>query len=446
MNDTVKKKAKEALDAFFSGCGRADSVCAGLSGGADSVALLLVLLALKDEYGFSLSAMHIDHMLRGEESDRDREFCVSLCERLGVPLEVKRIDIRSIKSTGIEETARNERYRAFAERKVVALAHTASDNLETMIFSLARGTSPDGIGIPLWRKNGDGYIVRPLLSVTRDETEAVCRKCGESYVVDSTNGDTAYTRNFIRKEIIPKLKKLSSDAEEHAAVFAGLCRQDADYFDGILPCDGGRITASGDTHPAVLQRAIKKAAKAAGASDVDGRHIAAVAELIRNGRRGDAVDIKGAYAIKRRDCTEIISGKAAPAAENGDGPVPLSAGRTVKGKGFEFTATYDEKVAQSLKSVYKLSIFETLYDDNIYGSLYLRKRRPGDKIKYNGMTRSLKKLLSCYERDGFIRTGRPVLCDGKGVLWFPQFPPRDGAPSGKILYLIYGETENAGQN
>ncbi|MBO4217733.1 MAG: tRNA lysidine(34) synthetase TilS [Clostridia bacterium] len=446
MSDPVLARAREALRAFEAACGKADGICVGLSGGADSVALLLVMLKLREEFGFTLSAMHIDHMLRGEESDRDREFCVSLCERLGVPLEVKRIDVRSIKATGIEETARNERYRAFSERKVVALAHTASDNLETMVFSLARGTSPDGIGIPPYRRNGDGYVVRPLLGVTREETEEICRECGEAFVTDSTNSDTGYTRNFIRKEIVPKLKALSPDAEAHAAAFAALCRTDAEYFDGVLPCDGSRITATGKTHPALMQRAITKAAEAAGASDISGKHIGAVSGLIRNGRRGDSVEIKGAYAIKRRDCTEIIKGRAKSGGLSGDEEFPVGVGNTFSGKGFEFTATYDEKVAQYLKSVYSLSIFERVYDDNIYGSLYLRTRHPGDKIKFNGMTRSVKKLLSGYERDSFIRTGRPVLCDGKGTLWFPGFPPRDGGGTGKILYLIYGETENAGQN
>ena len=438
-------KAEATLDEFEAVCGKAEEICVGLSGGADSTALLLTLDELKEKRGFSLSAIHIDHMLRGEESDRDREFCVSLCEKLSIPLDVRRIDIKAIRNGGTEETARRERYRAFSEKKVVALAHTASDDLETMLFSLVRGTSPDGIGIPLYRKNGDGFVVRPLLYATREETEALCRERGVGVVTDSTNSKTDYTRNYIRKEIVPRLKKVCKDAEGHASAFAELCRRDAEYFDRLLPCDGTRITADESTPDVILRRAVRRAAKNAGARDLDSVHIAAVSDLVRRGKRGDCADIKGAYAIKRRGYTEIVGGKPrTPVRETA--PSPVVTGEMVKGDGFEFTAVYDEKVAQYLKSVYNYSIYQTIYDDNIYGSLYLRQRLPGDKIRYDGMTRSLKKLLSGYERDGFIRTGRPVLCDGNGVLWFPGFPPRDGEKTGKTIYLIYGETKNAGQN
>ena len=438
-------RAEAALDEFEAACRPIDEICVGLSGGADSTALLLVLSDLKEKRGFSLSAMHIDHMLRGAESDRDRDFCVSLCRELDIPLDVRRIDIGALGSTGIEEIARRERYRAFSEKKIVALAHTASDNLETMLFSLVRGTSPDGIGIPLYRRNGDGYVVRPLLEVTREETEALCRERGAAFVVDSTNLQNEYTRNYIRNEIVPKLKTVSPDAERHAAAFARLCRDDAAYFDSLLPCDGGRITADADTPDVILKRAVRKAAKHAGARDLDSVHISAVCDLIRRGRRGDIADISGAYAVKRRDCTEIIGGKP-PVRGSGDERMTVTPEITANGDGFAFTATYDEKFAQCLKSVYNSSISEHIYDDNIDGSLYLRRRLPGDKIKYNGMTRSFKKLLSEYESDSFIRTGRPVLCDGRGVLWFPGLPPRDGRKSGKILYMIYGETKNAGQD
>ncbi len=445
MDKTVLERAESALDEFRAAGGDDGDICVGLSGGADSVALLLALIKLSGKRGFTLSAMHIDHMLRGSESDRDREFCVSLCERLGVPLEVRRVDIKAIKDTSTEEIARRERYRCFAERKTVALAHTASDNLETMLFSLARGTSPDGVGIPLYRRNGDGYVVRPFLNVTREETELFCRENGEDFVVDSTNSDVGYTRNYIRKEIIPRMKVLSKDAVRHAAVFAELCRSDAEYFDSVLPCDGGVITAAPDTPDPILGRAVRKAAKAVGISDLDGSHIAAVSRLIRTGKRGDSVDVKGGYAVKRRGCTEIIAGR--PAARAADAErIPVAVGKTVYGDGFGLTLTRDEKFSQTFKSVYNLSISATLYDDNIYGGMYLRKREPGDRIKFGGMTRSLKKLLSGFESDGFERTGRPVLCDEKGVLWFPSFPPRDGKNEGEKIYLIYGENDNARQN
>ena len=165
-----------------------EPVLAALSGGADSVALLCVLR----ELGYPVRAFHLNHCLRGAESDRDEAFCRALCARLGVELTVGRVDVAAAareQGRGVEETARRIRYARLqqaAQGQKIATAHTADDNLETVLFHLVRGTGPKGLaGIPPVR----GQVIRPLLDVGRAQIEAYLAAIGQEYVTDSSNTD-----------------------------------------------------------------------------------------------------------------------------------------------------------------------------------------------------------------------------------------------------------------
>ena len=151
-----------------------DTVVCGLSGGADSVALLLALFSLKDRLGIQIEALHVNHCLRGAESDRDEQFCRELCKRKAIVFNAVSCDVSGYaekNSLSVEEAARKLRYSIFEEysaHKKTATAHNANDALETAILNLARGTGIKGIaGIPPVR----GNIISPLLGVTRDEIE-----------------------------------------------------------------------------------------------------------------------------------------------------------------------------------------------------------------------------------------------------------------------------------
>ncbi len=184
-----------------------DSVCAALSGGADSVALLLVLLELSSELHFSLSAVHVNHLLRGTESDRDEQFCRNLCAQLNIPLQVFRKDAYAFsKEIGesIETGARKLRYAIFAQLNCdkIATAHNLNDNAETLLFRLARGTGLHGLsGIPPVRDS----IIRPLIECGRDEIEAYLAEKKQPFVTDSTNLSDDYARNKIRHRIVPEM-------------------------------------------------------------------------------------------------------------------------------------------------------------------------------------------------------------------------------------------------
>ena len=192
---------------------KGDCVVCGLSGGADSVCLLLSMQELSGIIGFSVEALHVNHSIRGKESDNDEDFCRKLCENMGIAFRAVRCDVPEYareNSLSDEEAARILRYKIFSEYsngKKLATAHNANDNLETAILNLIRGTALKGIsGIPPVRDN----IIRPMLTVTRQEIEAFLKEKNQPYVTDSTNLSDDYTRNKIRHCIIPLMTDINS--------------------------------------------------------------------------------------------------------------------------------------------------------------------------------------------------------------------------------------------
>ena len=201
MNEILAVQAFETARRY-SMLSHGDAIVAGLSGGVDSVALLHWLCSIREEYKLNLSAAHLNHGLRGEESDGDEAFCRELCEALSVPLYVKRIDLSGLVA-GVEEAGRNARYAFFGEfGRKIALAHTLSDRMETFLMNVGRGSALRGLcSIPSIR----GQIVRPLIECSRVQVEEYCAANNLSYRTDSTNADTGYRRNYIRSEVMPLL-------------------------------------------------------------------------------------------------------------------------------------------------------------------------------------------------------------------------------------------------
>ncbi len=211
-----------------------DTVIVGLSGGADSVCLLYVLNGLKEEMDFTLKAAHMNHGIRGEEADRDEAFSRLICENLGIEFYFGFRDIPAISGgKNTELVARDERYKFFSELSdkeggaKIAVAHNRNDVAETMIMRLLRGASVFGFsGIPVKNKN----IIRPLLTVTREEIENFLHYKNISYVTDSTNLTDDYTRNRIRHRIMPEMKVLN---EGYLTTIAGTASKMATVADFI---------------------------------------------------------------------------------------------------------------------------------------------------------------------------------------------------------------------
>lgn len=199
-------------------------VVVGLSGGADSVCLLLLLKEICKEYDTHLVAVHVNHGIRNEEADRDEAFCKKLCEDNGIEFKVYRFSVPDIareKKIGLEEAGRMLRYESFYEAAgkdgVVAVAHHMNDQAETVLFNIARGSKLKGaVGMMPVR---DG-IIRPLLCVTREEIEAYLKDKGIDFCVDSTNLFDDYSRNAIRNKIMPLFNRVNTRSVEHFADFA----------------------------------------------------------------------------------------------------------------------------------------------------------------------------------------------------------------------------------
>ena len=215
--------------------GPEERILVALSGGADSTALLLSLCELRRQ----ICALHVHHGIRGAEADRDAEFCRELCWKLGVPFRLIRVDIPALaaqRSKGLEETAREERYRLLAECAAelscsrIATAHNLEDNAETVLLHLVRGTGLSGLcGIPAVR----GRLIRPLLSVSRRDIEKYLSAHGQSFVTDSTNADTDLSRNRIRSCVMPELMHLNPAFPEAVLRMAETLSEDASLLDEL---------------------------------------------------------------------------------------------------------------------------------------------------------------------------------------------------------------------
>lgn len=212
-----------------------DGIVVGLSGGADSVCLLHILHALKEEYKLKIIAVHVNHMIRGDEAVRDQEFSGEIAASLGIPIEIFRVNIEEMaKELHIttEEAGRKYRYEIFKKVLMdnnynkIAVAHNKNDVAETVVFNLIRGSGLKGIsGISPVRDN----VIRPLLVVLRTEIEEYLRRRNINFCVDSTNLSDSYDRNKIRNNIFPNMNVINSKSIEHIYSMAQNAREYYEY-------------------------------------------------------------------------------------------------------------------------------------------------------------------------------------------------------------------------
>ena len=245
-------------------------VCAAVSGGADSTALLCALAEVRAEMGLVLSVLHVHHGIRGAEADADANFVRELAARLDATCTVVRVDAPAYaqqEKISLETAARVLRYAEFArvlrsgDVDVVATAHTRDDQAETVLMKLLRGAWTEGLsGIhPTLALEDAGRVVRPMLAVRRAEIEAYLRERGQVWREDLSNRDPAHTRNRVRQELLPALRQYNPAMEEQLARMAALARDEEEYWQAevarlvpmlLLPGrpvrGGGRSVA---THP-----------------------------------------------------------------------------------------------------------------------------------------------------------------------------------------------------
>ncbi|MCI8497643.1 MAG: tRNA lysidine(34) synthetase TilS [Clostridiales bacterium] len=256
---------------------KGDCVLVGLSGGADSTSLLHVLCSMREEWKITVSAAHLNHCLRGEESDRDEAFCRKLCEQIGVSLTVERADVaKAAKRSGesVEQCGRRLRYALFERESLkngarIATAHTLSDSVETVLLHLTRGTGLKGLcGIPPVR----GNIIRPLIECTRADVERYAADQGLSFVEDSSNRSRDYARNRVRLDVVPVLETLNPSLAQSVSRMMRQARQDEQCLAGLAEealrkaarQDGYSVSELLNCPDAVLTRAVIEAGRRAG--------------------------------------------------------------------------------------------------------------------------------------------------------------------------------------
>ena len=271
---------------------KAKTVVLGLSGGADSVCLFDILCKIREEYGFALKAVHVNHNLRGKEALSDSKFVEELCKKRGVPLEIVSADVAAIameKKLGLEECGRIVRYEAFKKAGCdkIAVAHTLSDSIETSLFNLTRGSSLSGVcGIAPTRNN----IIRPLIFCARDEIIEYCSENGLEYVTDSSNLTDDYSRNFLRHNVIPLLKELNPELENSFFRFfksagsddAFLKKTALDVLKTAKCEEGYKRQFFLSLDDAILNRCVRLILEEKMKKQVEARHIELVADAIKN--------------------------------------------------------------------------------------------------------------------------------------------------------------------
>ena len=449
-----------------------------VSGGADSMALLHLLLALRAEYGFVLSVCHVNHGLRGETANRDEAFVRESCQKLGVPVRVfhpAEVGFAVPPHAG-EDWARRLRYACFAQLHkegidCIATAHTGTDQAETLLFRLARGTGLHGAAGIRPRRSG---FCRPLLCLTRSETEQVCALCGQPWVTDETNDSDAYARNRLRHGALPALVSANAAAEQNLARFCEKAARADAYFTreaealldraaeaaamfGKLPAGARAVRAQNGpvwalaplrtADPLILETALHTLT--APVRDAEEKYIRLLEALVQQG--SGAVQLTNAVrfcaaenVLWQENQMPQTEGTALPPQPffPVDGAFyPLSNGKILKIR--VFPADFEEKIQgvhkKDLKNQADYAKITTLYS-----ALELRCRRPGDRYRPagRGVGKELRKWMN---EAGVLPQERdvlPLLAAGSEVVWVCGAGFADGlAPDAETVQVLQLEPQ-----
>ncbi len=403
---------------------RGDCILVALSGGADSSVLLDVLMRLREELEIRVCAAHLNHMLRGNEANSDEIFAREKCASYGILFISERIDVaETAKSRGesTELAARNIRYDFLNRAKealgadFIATAHNANDNLETILFNLARGSGIDGVcGIPPVR----GDILRPLIECTRTEIEEYAKEFDVSFCVDKTNSELIYSRNRIRHNVVTPLVEINPKAVENASRTASILRREAEFLKKAAGERALEISKDGVScarsdflsEPALTSRLCEIfASHALGEScSLEFCHIEQVIKLAESSSPSDKVSLPKGVLVKRR-YDEIVFEREAPVCVPDE--LALCEG--------EFSwGSYTISVKKTEKNEKVNSLFNTFFVpcDKIQGDLVLRGRKVSDEIKlHKRKTKTLKRLFIDEKLPREERETLPVIADCEKV-------------------------------
>lgn len=405
-------------------------ILVAFSGGADSRALFDITAKHCRENGSFFYAAHVNHGIRGDEAIRDRDFCVEIAKSCPECKEIFVLDadvpkMAAESGRSLETEARCVRYDFFNKImkehgiSILATAHNADDNLETLIFNLTRGSGARGMcGIPKIRECESGIVIRPILDMTKKEILAYCEENSLSFVTDSTNADTDYSRNLIRAKVIPLLEEINSDIRGAATRLSSsmkeLCSLAELEADKSETNEVSSLASLPDAvFNIVVGRLVKKIHSEASLEAV---HVAALRELCEKGKDGSSISLP--HTLRGRiDSGKLIFEKDTGREKSTDESFEIA---ILSGKNdlpFGSSLILSSGSTEEAPCI-KLSSAE---------GLIARNRREGDKILSGGMHKSVKKLMCDKKIPLSKRNSLPVVCDKDGILWIPFVATRDGA-------------------
>ncbi len=405
-----------------------DKILVAFSGGADSTCLLHLLQKKSGLLKIKIGAAHINHLLRGDESDSDEKFCEDFCKNLGISFYSMRVNVRKesqTKSKTIEEAARDLRYKSLELIAIengynkIATAHNLNDNAETVIYNLIKGTGINGLaGIPIRREK----IIRPLLNIDRNEILNYLKSNNLEFKIDSSNFDTVFRRNFLRHEVFPKLKEINPSFE--TAIFNNsrivndlkkyIDSETAELFRHFVHLTSGRIRISKELfdlqNDLFISETIKKALQHLITEDISLSDISKIIEL-NSKQVGTKEELKNKFtAVNDRD--EIVIKRV----KLNQIKLKIVKGDKVKFGEMEFGI---EQVKPDFHLKKKAFNEEIISADNTGDSFILRNWKTGDYFYPLGMEG--KKKVSDFLTDIKIpaekKKERLVLTNRNNIVW-----------------------------
>lgn len=396
MNNKINKTIDK-----YNMLSKGDRVLVAVSGGADSMLLLNHMLCVKDKYGITVSAAHVEHGIRGQESIEDARFVENFCRKNNIEyhqLSIDAVNEASAHKMGVEEYSRKRRYEFFDTISCdkIATAHNLSDNVETVLFRLSRGTGLKGAcGIPAVR----GKIIRPLIEIKSEEIRAFCENNNIVYRIDSTNADVDYTRNYIRNEILPKLRKINPDFEVAVSCFINDANEDFAFIDSVVDTayekalcnDCIKIDVLKKYDTSITKRIILRYFSSLGVS-LDRLHLDEITQLVH---KIGKIQISGSlFAVSNKESLRLADFSE-----------------------MENDFSYESKVLKF--SEFNPKGIDFYCDcDKIIGTVKIRSRIAGDEIMPagRGCTKSLKKLFNELKIPQELRSSVGIAVDDLGVI------------------------------
>ena len=426
---------------------RGASIVVGVSGGADSVALLSVLHQLAAPLQLNLTVAHLNHGIRGAAADSDEAFVRALAAEMGLPFVAERADVPALARAGagsIEEVARRERYAflgrvaAGARAAAIAVGHTADDNTETVLLRILRGAGIRGLGgippkRPLSADSGI-FIIRPLIHASRDAILAYLASIGRTYRTDATNFDTAYSRNRVRLALLPHLEaECGGDVKETLNRLAHAARKQYNVIEALARDLAARVRRPADGCLAALDAAALRAANPelqiealrltlheAGVGQISFGHSRRLLNMAAAGT-GREMSLPGGFLLRAEyGLLRLIDPCAAPASAISCA-VPLPLPGRAECLGAQIAAELIDNQPGLLRRFVeaKTRRREMVDAARLRPPLSLRARRPGDRFQPLGAIGSRK--LHDFFIDEKIPARRrdriPIVCDGEGIVW-----------------------------